>query len=146
MKVKENPQSLYYKNMLLFSLSLIIIALVVRMLFNIPMTFYPATQTYVLMALGVTIFSFALFFREYDMTNNKEKIFSFIGKNSFSFYILHVVIGIVPFMVLDLFNFFTFMGVMIYTIFVTGIIALICYYSGKKYGLGPIELLVKKLP
>jgi len=150
-KVKDKEKKSFLEFSLISGLFLWIFGVIIRYLFNIKATFYPASISYFLINTGIVLCLLTLLYNLFDKKNSRMKLrrivspVILIGSMSFSFYILHILIGISYFFYIDnLFSYrlyFTFMYALILLILVT----LFLWLFKKKFGNGPMELIIRKL-
>jgi uncharacterized membrane protein len=111
-------------------------------------TFYPASISYMIFYIGMSMAIFSLSFYLLDAKNKFKKTketISFIGSVSLSFYILHVIIGFGYFYLTSSLHSLNIYTLIPYMFFVLLVIYIICYISKIFLGDGPFEYLMKKV-
>lgn len=111
-------------------------------------TFYPASISYVVFYIGLSLTIFSIAFHILDVKNKFKKTaeqISFLGSVSLSFYILHVLIGFSYFYLTSSLHSLIIYSLIPYILFVLLLIYIICYISKTSTGNGPLEYLMEKI-
>ncbi len=148
--VKKKKEEIFCIIALIAGIILFIIGLLLDVFSPWRIGFYPATVSYIILYLGVSLFIFGLFFWLLDYSKKKSiaevlRPVIFLGTVSLSIYVFHIIFGLGYFYFANRFNTLGLMVVIPYIISLLVILGLICYLSIRKLGYGPLEYLLRKL-